>query len=583
MNYPGKSNRLSPPNYGVKKKRKDTSIPAHLSIDNNSSIDIYSETNRLFPSDSLSKSNEIVVVSNPFDDNLVTVPESTRIHAIDEFTEIIHIMEIQKRGLHRDHLQQQHHQLQHHCHHHQTHQQHHHKQCHQYHQCEQLQHQLQYCQHQQHQQKQSQHHHQYQQQQQQQHQQQQYQHHHQHQQQQQQQQYQHHHQHQQQQQQQHQQQQQQQQYQHHHQQQKHQQQHQQQQYQHHHQHQQEQQQQQQQQHQQQRYQHHHQHQQQQQQQQQQQRQHHYQHQQQQQQQQKQQRQHLHRQENLHSQQQRHQRLYEQQKLHEQQQLREQQELREQQKLREQQQLREQQKLREQQQLHEQQQKQQLSVNVDCTHMSVSTHSSMPSIHTDYRSSIFNFPVPKPSIWNPDSMNILTRMHMSMNNMNMDEPADELKMRKFVVRSILEALGITKNKRTPEDVSSSAGREQSDQSLYNIEEDELNNSSSEDPLLLSYYTDNSPEILSSANDKDLPFSLDFDDLDPELGICGDCNIVIYYSDESIMCGAGCKTWFHRKCSGLTFMAHHLLLTTPDTKWICDYCFQVVELPIIHYKN
>ncbi|XP_063301772.1 pygopus homolog 1 [Pelobates fuscus] len=66
-------------------------------------------------------------------------------------------------------------------------------------------------------------------------------------------------------------------------------------------------------------------------------------------------------------------------------------------------------------------------------------------------------------------------------------------------------------------------------------------------------------------------------------CGICSGDVDEVQDSIMCEASCRKWFHRTCTGLTEFAHALLTAEASAIWSCDSCMANKDVPLIQIKH
>lgn len=53
-------------------------------------------------------------------------------------------------------------------------------------------------------------------------------------------------------------------------------------------------------------------------------------------------------------------------------------------------------------------------------------------------------------------------------------------------------------------------------------------------------------------------------------CAECRQPIYQNEPKMMCRAGCDSYYHRSCSGLSELACELLLRESSAEWVCNRC-------------
>jgi len=68
--------------------------------------------------------------------------------------------------------------------------------------------------------------------------------------------------------------------------------------------------------------------------------------------------------------------------------------------------------------------------------------------------------------------------------------------------------------------------------------------------------------------------------PIVAYCAECRQPVYAAEPKIACRAGCESYYHRHCSGLTELACDLLLREQSAEWACNRCIcSERKIPIV----
>jgi hypothetical protein len=70
--------------------------------------------------------------------------------------------------------------------------------------------------------------------------------------------------------------------------------------------------------------------------------------------------------------------------------------------------------------------------------------------------------------------------------------------------------------------------------------------------------------------------------PPIYPCRMCRHEVHDNDQAVLCESGCNFWFHRTCAGLTEPAFHYLTMEIYAEWVCQYCLEAKDVPLVKFK-